>query len=363
MGEVQYKECHCWNVALLGAASECETGTVNPSNKARLLNWCAGFEALFLLFTVNQLTMHPAISEILGYRLMKSLGMGCAPVVELVSRDEARSRDPLKWVFKSILGGRLKICPAEKLPTDGPVLAVEKIAGAIPISWLRHKYGIAASAKSISNLAAMVVMCPLDKELVNLRLNQGADLNTLTWQIMKELLWRGKEPIANADAFYSDFVPPEDWAPVRQTIEWHSPEMLKIHAARAFLGTTAAHSSNVLVDHYGKLHAIDFESCCFTKGSDLDLLFASVAPGTMAHDGLCSVARITEYELLSLFNDLPPGFEFPLGSKEKTEEYYVNRLVLAGARCFKESYGSAREALPKLQCLNPAGFPAPEVLF
>jgi hypothetical protein len=113
--------------------------------------------------------------------------------------------------------------------------------------------------------------------------------------------------------------------------------MLAIHAARLFLGATTAHTSNILVDAEGHLYSIDHEYCSRTDGEELRILFDNIKRDTDAFNALRGVAELHEETLRGFLEDLPvPAgvrwFKWPLGSREKTIDYYLNRLRLWKAR-------------------------------
>lgn len=66
-------------------------------------------------------------------------------------------------------------------------------------------------------------------------------------------------------------------------------------------------------------------------GDDLRTLFNDIEPNTRAFEALRGVAELSEEKLRGLFENLPiPAgtrwFRWPLGSQEKTADYYAERL-------------------------------------
>jgi hypothetical protein len=278
-------------------------------------------------------SMHPAVAEIVANRFMHAVGIGAAPVVEVVESSVAIRRDPAQWIFKPIAGDRLNVAPLDKL-TGRWCVAVEKIPRAVPLSFLRTRYGVDAGEAQFTPAddvmpAPFVPRWPLvrmDPERVPLSVGLVADLAGL-----KELIWKGKPELANAEEFFADFTLPQDTSAIKRSVRWNSYDMLAIHAARIFLGASLAHLSNVLVNSDGRLFSIDHEFCAATDGEDLRTLFNDMHPRTRAFAALRGVAELGEKKLRELFEDLavPAGtrwFRWPLGSKEKTIDYYVNRL-------------------------------------
>jgi hypothetical protein len=285
----------------------------------------------------------PAVGEVVGHRLMRTLGIGTAPSVEILETKEALHRDPRRWIFKPVKHDRLKASsPAE---AEGRwVLLVEKIPRAITLSFLRKKYGIDAGKVEITTATADVKTSQSAVRTAAM-LNDRSSGNDVVWVPtadalalnlagLKRIIWEGKPELPTAEEFYSDFVPPEDWSAIKRAIAWDSAEMLAVHAARLFLGISIAHTSNVLVDRDGRLYSIDHEFCTATGGEDLVTLFEDIKSGTRAFEALRGVAQLSEEKLRELFEGLPgcPGrpawFRWPLGSKEKTVAHYLKRLRL-----------------------------------
>jgi hypothetical protein len=325
--------------------------------KIGLLNWACETEAVEFKRETNEATpwsgrsLHPVAGEIAGHRLMHLLSIGTAPSVEIVSAEEARQRSPARWIVKILVGGRLKILrrdrPLERalipdrsiavdaIPEDGYAVMVEKIPRAIPIFYLRAFHDIKAEfppAIAIDRRGAD------PDELVKEYLGQlrgiriGENLRRF-WntpdditESLAEMVLLGKDQMPGPQEFYSDFEPPSDWSAIKAAIAWDSSLALRIHAARAFLATSFAHSSNLLVDPEGQLYTVDFEYCNWTDGEDIRLLFENVARGTRAFQALRDVAELTEAQLCGLFEDLPSWIPWPLGSKERTISYYQARL-------------------------------------
>lgn len=280
----------------------------------------------------------PVVGEIVGHRLMRALGIGTAPTVEIVETEEARRRDPRRWIFKPVKHDRLKVSsPEEAAKIARWVLVVEKIPGAIPLSFLRKKYGVDTGKVEITPAENMVSQ-PLPHNLTmsgELNIVQVPLAAALTVKLtgLARLIWEGKPELPIANEFFADFVPPVDWSAIRRAIAWDSDQMLRIHSARLFLGVTVAHASNVLVDFEGRLYSIDHEHCTATDGDDLFVLFEDMKSGTRAFESLRGVAELSEEKLRALFEGLsvPDGarwFRWPLGSKEKTVAYYIDRLRL-----------------------------------
>lgn len=291
----------------------------------------------------NYRSLCPTVGELVGQRLMRALGIGTAPSVEILETKDAVRRDPRQWVLKPVKSGRLKACSLEQLEKIDCrwTLLVEKIPHAIPLSFLRKQYGVDSEKIEITT-AENAIPPPTD----TITLSTGVGTITLPARgITAFIIWAGKLELRNAAEFYSDFLQPTDWSAVRHAIAWDSSEMLAIHAARLFLGCSMAHTSNVLVDPEGRLYSIDHEFSIATDGDDLYILFNDIKCGTRAFEALRGVAELTEEKVRELFEDLPvPSgarwFRWPLGSKEKTVEYFLTRLRLWKLGFEKVSRGS-----------------------
>ena len=258
-------------------------------------------------------SIHPAAGEVVGWRLMQLLGIGTSPCTEIVEGEEAIRRDGSQWVRKTMIGSRVRSQPWGSTigrPARWVILS-QKIPRAITVHYLRKFYGIDRGQSPVSFLNREEVV---------------ASDNSNPFSRFVTRLWLGKDSLPNAQEFYADFSPPADWSAVRQAIEWDSNQVLAIHAARLFLCTTAAHTSNLLVDPEGGLYTIDFEYCARTAGEELDKLFANVVPGTRAFESLRPISKVREREVAELFEELPEWIEWPLGSKEQTVEHYTERL-------------------------------------
>jgi hypothetical protein len=252
-------------------------------------------------------SLHPVMGELVGARLMRTLGIGTSNV-EFVPAEEARQRNPREWVVKTITGGRLKIQPRGGRPQQSWAVVSEKIPGAISLFYLRRFYGVFTNFGPVPFLSTFLPGNQFDR-----------------WEKMRLRVWIGKNQLPSALDFYEDFTAPADWGPILKAIAWNSEPMLAMHAARAFLGTTFSHASNTLVDAEGRLSTIDMEFAVATTGDDLEKLFGHIVPETRAFEALRPVAELSEYEVAELFDELPE-VGWPLGSKEKTAEYYTERL-------------------------------------
>lgn len=102
--------------------------------------------------------------------------------------------------------------------------------------------------------------------------------------------------------------------------------MLHIHAFRTLMGTTAAHSRNVLVNTSGRLFTIDHELTYRGYGELLNSL-TYLHPSTRAAQAVRDVACLEPGDIETAFESLP-DCTWPLGSKQETVIWFGNRLRL-----------------------------------
>ena len=285
------------------------------------------------------LSLDPLAGEFIGAKLMPWLGIGAASEIRILNNAaEVAAAD---WIVKSFEDGRLKA------GVRGSALrvAIKKIPGAISLPALRNKFAVSGKAlawdvpspRPLQSLFSMVVTGFFNAAGASGRLSEGAlerlltDENLLTDDVLcrnvNAFLYFGRDQ--SPEGFFSDFVPPEDWTPIRNAIAADSDQMLLIHAARAFLACTTAHSGNILVDASGKLYSIDHERCEVTDGREIDLLAENVKPGTRAAAALRKISASLDTAIVrGLFDNLPAEICWPLGTREKTVEHYLNRFQL-----------------------------------
>jgi hypothetical protein len=242
-------------------------------------------------------SLDPFAGEIIGARFMHLLGIGAPTEIRVVNAAEAKAAGDA-WVIKTYKNGRLRWFGG--IAADINVL-VARIPGTISLRALRRVYGVVGPEITL----------------------HGDDVVPGSWNIIERILWLGPEA---ADSEHSGFVLPDDLTAIRAAIEWNSDPMLAIHAARLFLGCSAAHAGNVLVDANAKLYSIDHEFCVPTDGADLDTLFKHMKKGTRAWRALGAVAALEPADVERLFDDLPLCVTWPLRSKYETVFYFLERL-------------------------------------
>ncbi len=256
--------------------------------------------------------LDPLAAEIIGARFCKLLGIGTAEDVVLAGPIEAKAADRLQWVIKPVgADGRAK--------ADHPIAAknllIRKIPGAISVHALGEQFGVYGSRPHWT-LENDPEYSPADFTKMRVFLTDASLLIHL-----------GLESLNDPKGFFQDFHLPSDVRPIIEAINWNSEAMLAIHSARLFLGSTVAHSGNVLVDASGRLYSVDHELVTQTDHSEFKMLDRNVRHGSRAHRALKPIARIKEYQLEELFLGLPAGVEWPLGSLEITLSYFRVRLA------------------------------------
>jgi len=248
-------------------------------------------------------SLDPLAGEVVGARLMHKLNIGAPIAIRCATSAEAKTAAASgDWVVKTFQEGRLKFGG-----TAAENVLIGKLPGAISLVSLRLIHGIENSA-----IKFRVEGVPLEEQ---------ADFGH-----MFRVLYLGRQEIANAEHFFRDFVLPDDLTNIKAAIEWDSPQMLAIHAARLFLGCSTAHAGNVLVDANGKLYSIDHEICECTNGGELAALFKYTKKVTRAWRVLAGVAALEPTDVERLFDDLPEQVTWPLRSKYETVYYFLERL-------------------------------------
>jgi len=237
----------------------------------------------------EQRVMDPVVAELAGAKLMAALGIGHA-YCKVLSGAGARRLDPREWIIKSETeDGGLHAC-YEPEKFSQTVVASAKVPGAVPLSFLREHFGIDGGYPIIN----------------------ADEWGSGTWS-MNGVIFKGKPAMPGAEQFFADFVLPAETSAIRAAVKWDSPGMLRIHAARLFAAMTCAHSSNILIDRDARLYSIDHADVARTSGEEIDLLFASVRPGTVAFDSLHIVCTLSELAVREIF-------------PRETAGYYVQRL-------------------------------------
>jgi len=301
--------------------------TKNGEMQAELVEWAAR-NTRRLYSEQVQSALHPFAGEVIGARLMGKLGIGAATNFQTSEPEDKR-----EWITKSLQNGRLKLGVH-----GGRILYIKKLPGTISLARLRSKYCLEAPMPAMNvphhnvvQSAFSVFICGsvqpgglfteaslVDPSLVN--------DSVLVEGMMRRLIYVGKndDPTETVD----DFEPPSDWRAVKSAIANDSDEVLLVHAARAFLGTSAAHKGNILVDTRGKIYSVDHEAVIATNCFEFSVLAKNIAGGTRAARAVEKIARLDCEAIEGLFEDLPHWLaEWPLGSREVTTRYFLHRLA------------------------------------
>jgi len=260
-------------------------------------------------------SLSPLVAEVVGAGLMKSLGLGAPEDIRLVDKAEAREAIATgEWVPKVYTDGRLKA--VDELGLAESNILIKRIPGAISLYNLRVKHGICGREIRLS------ADVPQDSSIIEKLVYTGGQNYLLnSWG---KLILQGS---GTCHYIADDFILPLDRSKIQEVVEWDSAPMLAIHAARLFLGCSAGHAGNILVDADGKLYSIDHESCAHTNGEELELLFDNVQRDTRAWRSLAGVASLSHEDIASLFSAIPDDAHWPLGDKAKTVDYFCGRLT------------------------------------
>lgn len=258
----------------------------------------------------------PEVGELVGARLMRALHIGCPTEVRVgVPKNEAiEAVQTGRWISKTHFVDTPERLQAAYLFGDSNVL-IRKIPNAVSLFTLRVKY------KLCGETPAML---------------ENVDVSNDFRQWVREWGWIISQGHQN---FYlaTDFVLPADTSEIKKVIQWDSDPMLRIHAARLFLGCSTAHAGNVLVDADANLYSIDHESVQKFDGEDLVWLFDSIVPHTRAWLSLGNVCSLSEQNICDMLSDLPDNTVWPLGSADATRAYFTKRLNYWQRRFFEQS--------------------------
>jgi hypothetical protein len=282
------------------------------------------------------LSLDSITAEIVGSRFMPKLGIGAPSEIRVLNE---RSDATADWIVKSFEDGRLKA----GVGGSGLRVAIKKIPGAISLTALRNKFGVSGKALAwdvpspnpLQSLFSIIVSDRVyaagisgwlsDAFLESVQIDEKLLTDDVLCRNVNAFLYHGRDQ--SPEGFLSDFVPPEDWTPIRNAVAADSEQMLLIHAARVFLACTTAHAGNILVDASGKLYSIDHERCELTDGREIDLLAENVKLGTRAHESLRVISASLDTAIVrGLFDILPEQVTWPMGPRDRTVTHYLSRL-------------------------------------
>ena len=247
--------------------------------------------------------LNPFGAEMFGAALCRRLGVGTSLVSVMPFREANALRDVfIKKCVQTTAGEELHLI-GKSVADEELVLVSHKIPGAVPLSHLPD-YGI--------------------------RLKQEAGFDKMSQNFIEvdEAYRKMRKCSPVPSSFYSDF-DPEDRFDIEKNTDWGSDAFRRILLARLFLGTTAGHNGNTLIDGSGKLFTIDFGTTRRESGEDLEILFKYMQPTvkmfgreTLSDTWLLvgEIAALTDADLYRCVDCVPYRYEFDL------LDYYRRRL-------------------------------------
>ena len=261
--------------------------------------WCTG----------RAVALHPFAAEVAGARLMRLLGIGAPTEFRLADRAVVALFNERDWVCKPIQG-RAKV---GALPAPWNVM-VRRIPGVISLYSLREIYGVSSS--------------PVWEFEYGWDGLTAVELSARTAATIGQMMMsNGTQRLEDPARFFKGFEPPSDWTTITGAIRWDGEQRLLISAARLFLGCSASHPGNLMVDNSGQLYSIDHEYVQATNFADIRLLAENLKPGATAYHAVEQVATLSEADVDGLFDGMPDGVSWPLG-EPRTRQYFANRLDL-----------------------------------
>jgi len=258
----------------------------------------------------NVETLNPFGAEIFGAALCRRLAIGTSEVSLMLYGEASALRDVfIKQCVPTTAGEELHLI-GESVADEELVLVSHKIPGAIPVSHL-PAHGI------------------------RLKQEYGFDKMSQNLIELDEAYRKMRKCSPIPSSFYSDF-DPEDRFNIEKNTDWGSDAFRRIFLTRIFLGTTAAHNGNTLVDGEGKLYSIDFGTTRRESGEDLEVFFTHIQPmiKMFGRERLSDtwllmgeIAALTDLGLRSCVDCVPYRYEDDL------LDYYRRRL-----RFWREKY-------------------------
>ena len=186
------------------------------------------------------------------------------------------------------------------------------------------------------------------------RLRESAAIHAQNDQALEELIAQalGKtcEP---ADKFFGDFRPTESEIElIKSAMALDGKKYLTICAARVFIGCSAPHFGNCLVNKKGECFSIDHARGYFEKGDDLRELMYFIDRRSEVFKVLDGVSALTEKDIHESVSEIP--HHSACGSTAGLAEYFCKRL-----RLWKELHAngerrSEMEADPRLTYCSPS---------
>ena len=255
-------------------------------------------------------TLNPFAAEIFGAALSRRLGIGTSAVSVMSYKEAEKLQDVFIKVCEQTVAGKELHLAGGQVADGELVLVSRKIPGTVPISHL-PAHGI--------------------------RLKQEYGFEKMSQNLIEldEAYRKMRKCSPIPSSFYSDF-DPEDRFNIEKNTDWGSNAFRRIFLTRIFLGTTAGHNGNTLIDGNGKLYTIDFGTTRRESGEDLEVFFTHIHPTikmfgreTLSDTWLLigEIAALTDSDLRRCVDCVPYRYEGDL------LDYYRRRL-----RFWKEKY-------------------------
>jgi hypothetical protein len=248
------------------------------------------------------------VSELFCYRLSKHIKGLRVPEIQLHESEPKRMtflKDDL--IVKLVSGG---FASSRIVPRSLPIyFLAEKNDSLIPPNiaelemkarqWIYNDLGVSKEPKALRDAAIKKLLnkqCPLSRE------------------------------------FYEDFEEAKESDPqILNAAQWDSPQRILIHAWRAFLNSTYAHNSNVLVDNSARLWVIDHETCVFSEtASEIEKIALFVSQSERLLDTCKQISCLTTWNIEEALKDIPSVFWSEGGKFERPQEaahYFSSRLA------------------------------------
>lgn len=274
--------------------------------------------------------LNPFAVEIFGAALCRRLGIGTSEV-STMPYGQVKNMDAvfIKSCVATTAGRELRLI-GEPVQDGELVLVSKRIPGALPLSHL-PTYGIYVNRGEL--------FAGFSDSLAQLQ---------EAYNKMQKV-----SPVPAS--FYADFSL-SDRAAIMRNCRWDSSEFCRVFLVRIFLGVTAAHNGNVLVDGRGNLYCIDFGTARRESGEDLEMFFKHMQPTVKGFGRefvsdvwllLGEIASLTDNDLRICVDAIPDRAEF--GDSGELMKYYRKRLAL-----WKEKYqGGLKRAARNMAHLPP----------
>jgi len=279
---------------------------------------------------VQRHPVNPFLSALFAEEMLSRLGVRTA-VSTIVEREAAQNLDA-HIVKSGKPGGRLKW-----ISTAAPegLYARLNAWAASPEGQYALVAPIIPNAASIDYIRRIVLSM---NETFDVRDVFPLDLTDYSFSIRDSrvslLVSEVSKSCGMADKLFEKFRPSEtELTAIRDAIRWNSTPYLRIHAARAFLGLTCAHFSNVLCTRDAQLISVDHDTCYFENGDDLRMIFRFVNPESQVFRILCEIAEALSEEDIRAAVATIPNHPACGSSAGAIADYFAKRLRLFRNLC------------------------------